>query len=127
MDHDLEEDEMVPVKDLNGVSHEYALHMDPNQVFNQQRAVVAKLSRDDLEDRYLRLLEENVVIKKHACKQVSTRAGVKSKKSPKLLTCTKIHLGGQNQEARHKTNPSPFGQETLGNGFGWCSNSTPGY
>ncbi|TRY74599.1 hypothetical protein TCAL_00595 [Tigriopus californicus] len=69
MDHDLDEDEMVPVKDLNGISHEFALHVDPNQVFNQQRAVVAKLSRDDLEDRYLRLLEENVVIKKHACKQ----------------------------------------------------------
>ena len=36
---------------------------------NAQRAVVAKLSREELEDRYLRLLEENVVLKKHACKQ----------------------------------------------------------
>ena len=34
-----------------------------------QRAVVAKLSREEIEDRYLRLLEENVVLKKHACKQ----------------------------------------------------------
>ena len=37
--------------------------------FNQQRTVVAKLSREELEDRYLRLLEENVVLKKHAVKQ----------------------------------------------------------
>ena len=27
------------------------------------------MSREELEDRYLRLLEENVVLKKHACKQ----------------------------------------------------------
>ena len=37
--------------------------------FNQQRSVVAKLARGELEDRYLRLLEENVVLKKHAVKQ----------------------------------------------------------
>ena len=37
--------------------------------FNQQRSVVAKLQRGELEDRYLRLLEENVVLKKHAVKQ----------------------------------------------------------
>ena len=30
---------------------------------------MAKLSRGELEDRYLRLLEENVVLKKHAVKQ----------------------------------------------------------
>jgi len=35
--------------------------------FNQQRTVVAKLSRGELEDRYLRLLEENVVLKKTCC------------------------------------------------------------
>lgn len=46
------------------------LHIDADHVFNQQRAVVAKLSRAEIEDRYLRLLEENVVLKKHACKQV---------------------------------------------------------
>ena len=27
------------------------------------------MSREEIEDRYLRLLEENVVLKKHACKQ----------------------------------------------------------
>ena len=37
--------------------------------FNQERSLVAKLSREELEDRYLRLLEENIVIKKHAFKQ----------------------------------------------------------
>ena len=39
--------------------------------FNQERSLVAKLLREELEDRYLRLLEENIVIKKHAFKQVS--------------------------------------------------------
>jgi hypothetical protein len=39
--------------------------------FNQERSLVAKISRQDLEDRYLRLLEENIVIKKHALKQVT--------------------------------------------------------
>lgn len=31
---------------------------------------MAKIPREDLEDRYLRLLEENIVIKKHSFKQV---------------------------------------------------------
>ena len=42
-----------------------------DQVFNQQRRVISKISRLDLEDRYVRLLEENVILKKHACKQVT--------------------------------------------------------
>ncbi len=46
--------DMVPVREPN---------------FNQERAAVARLSRDELEDRYHRLLDENVVLKKHACKQ----------------------------------------------------------
>ena len=32
---------------------------------------VFRLAREELEDRYLRIMEENVVIKKHAGKQVS--------------------------------------------------------
>ena len=68
---DIDGAEMVPVKDDYGSAHALA---DPSHVFNQQRAVVAKLSRDELEDRYLRLLEENVVLKKHACKQVCCTA-----------------------------------------------------
>ncbi len=55
--------ELIPVKDLTRANS------NPDHVFNQQRAVVAKLERTELEDRYLRLLEENVVLKKHACKQ----------------------------------------------------------
>ena len=69
---DLEDDDLVPVKDLNGeMSLNYGgAGVDHDAAFNHQRAVVSKLSREDLEDRYLRMLEENVVIKKHACKQV---------------------------------------------------------
>ncbi len=76
------DDDLVPVKDdyqqaaaaaaAAGVSVSSVAGgiMDAEHVFNQQRAVVAKLTREELEDRYLRLLEENVVLKKHACKQV---------------------------------------------------------
>ncbi len=35
----------------------------------QQRAVVSKWQRDDLEDKYLRMYEENLLLKKHARKQ----------------------------------------------------------
>ena len=35
----------------------------------QQRAVVSKWPRDDLEDKYLRMYEENLLLKKHARKQ----------------------------------------------------------
>ena len=58
------DDELVPVREVTSTL------TDADHVFNQQRALVAKLNRDELEDRYLRLLEENVVLKKHACKQV---------------------------------------------------------
>ena len=43
--------------------------MDSDAALLQQRQLVAKLSRDEVEDRYLRLLEENTQLKKHACKQ----------------------------------------------------------
>ena len=43
--------------------------MDSDAALLQQRLLVAKLSRDEVEDRYLRLLEENTQLKKHACKQ----------------------------------------------------------
>ena len=35
----------------------------------QQRHMVAKWSRDDLEDKYLRMYEESLILKKHARKQ----------------------------------------------------------
>ena len=76
-------DDLVPVKDYDHHHHhqqhhhqsQQQHHMNPEQVFNQQRVVVAKLSREELEDRYIRLLEENVLIKKHACKQVEKASG----------------------------------------------------
>ena len=35
----------------------------------QERAGVAKMAREELEDRHLRLLEENQILKKHCHKQ----------------------------------------------------------
>jgi hypothetical protein len=70
MDLDDIDDDLVPVKDDYQMAASSSSVMDPDHVFNQQRAVVAKLKREEIEDRYLRLLEENVVLKKHACKQV---------------------------------------------------------
>ena len=36
---------------------------------NQQRQMVNKWSREDLEDKYLRIYEENQVLKRHGRKQ----------------------------------------------------------
>ena len=74
---------MVPEKDVDDVAvamaaaavgespmgEAYNLGAQAEAAFNQQRVVVSRLPRDELEDRYLRLMEENVVIKKHAGKQ----------------------------------------------------------
>lgn len=51
----------IPVKDTNigGLEQRAA----------QQRRMVGKWSRDELEDKYLRLSEENIILKKHARKQ----------------------------------------------------------
>ena len=35
----------------------------------QQRRAVAKIGREELEDKYLRLHDENLILKKHARKQ----------------------------------------------------------
>ncbi|KAK6185889.1 hypothetical protein SNE40_008027 [Patella caerulea] len=51
-DHD-----MIPVRDLN---------IDPA---GQMRRMVNKWQRDELEDKYLRNYEENIILKKHARKQ----------------------------------------------------------
>ena len=48
---------------------ELDLTVDSDAALLQQRLLVAKLSRDEVEDRYLRLLEENTQLKKHVCKQ----------------------------------------------------------
>ena len=52
------------MNEAGGEAHHYL------SVAQAERSLVAKLAREDLEDRYLRLLEENIVIKKHALKQV---------------------------------------------------------
>jgi len=63
-------EDMIPTKDTNGYHGlEIDLTTDTDAALVQQRTLVAKLGRDELEDRYLRLLEENTVLKKHACKQ----------------------------------------------------------
>lgn len=36
---------------------------------SQQRRAVAKISREELEDQYLRLHDENLILKRHARKQ----------------------------------------------------------
>ena len=56
---------------LNDVGNDGLSVAQAEATFNQERSLVAKISRQDLEDRYLRLLEENIVIKKHALKQVN--------------------------------------------------------
>ena len=68
------EPDMIPTKEV-GQRGQYSggleldLTVDTDAALVQQRAVVARLGRDALEDRYLRLLEENTLLKKHACKQ----------------------------------------------------------
>ena len=63
-------EDMIPTKDTNGYHGlDIDLTTDTDAALVQQRTLVAKLGRDELEDRYLRLLEENTVLKKHACKQ----------------------------------------------------------
>ena len=51
-----------PGEDILGDHHQSSMIMKGSTVaaFNQQRTVVAKLSRGEIEDRYLRLLEENI-------------------------------------------------------------------
>ena len=69
-----EDQDLIPTKDdpmyqvrLGGM--ELDLTVDSDAALLQQRMLVAKLSREEVEDRYLRLLEENTLLKKHACKQ----------------------------------------------------------
>ncbi len=35
----------------------------------QERLLISKLSREDLEDKYLKIYDENILLKKHARKQ----------------------------------------------------------
>ncbi|XP_078607512.1 protein fantom-like isoform X3 [Branchiostoma floridae x Branchiostoma japonicum] len=60
----------IPVRD--GPQFQRAGGMEnepPGQIQVKQRQIVAQLNRDELEDRYLRLYEENIILKRHGRKQ----------------------------------------------------------
>ncbi|XP_055047592.2 protein fantom [Misgurnus anguillicaudatus] len=59
----------IPVKDITFNPNGATL---PDSLLSQnarERQNVSKLSRDELEDRYLRMQEENLALKQHTCKQ----------------------------------------------------------
>lgn len=59
----------IPVKDITLYPSGATL---PESLLSQnarERQIVSKLSREELEDRYLRMQEENLVLKQHTCKQ----------------------------------------------------------
>ncbi|XP_023329673.1 protein fantom [Eurytemora carolleeae] len=62
------DDDLIPTKDTSGGILEIDLSK-PDALLLQQRSIVSRISREDLEDRYLRVLEENASLKKHAVKQ----------------------------------------------------------
>ncbi|XP_038049511.1 protein fantom-like isoform X2 [Patiria miniata] len=68
MDADSVYDE-TPVRDPGGGARGHELPQDSEQRRAQQRRAVAKISREELEDKYLRLHDENLVLKRHARKQ----------------------------------------------------------
>lgn len=102
------EDSMVPERDAsNAGGYNLADEMlgnDPDNLimktsaaaFNQQRAVVSKLSRGEIEDRYLRLLEENVVLKKHAVKQEEKIKKLATKLIRVMSDKKRLEIGGPN-------------------------------
>ena len=53
--------DMIPVRDPGGGKHDAGAE--------QQRRMVTKWDRDTIEDKYLRMYEENLILKKHARKQ----------------------------------------------------------
>ncbi|XP_021379189.1 protein fantom-like isoform X4 [Mizuhopecten yessoensis] len=59
--------DMIPVRDPGGgkLNHDAAVE----QKAAQQRRMVSRWDRDSLEDKYLRMYEENLILKKHARKQ----------------------------------------------------------
>ena len=47
----------------------YYMYLGVEQKAAQQRRMVSRWDRDNLEDKYLRMYEENLILKKHARKQ----------------------------------------------------------
>ncbi|XP_037084992.1 protein fantom-like [Pollicipes pollicipes] len=67
---DGDESDMIPVKDMNEKEkHSRSMFHEKESLLVQERAGINKLSREELEDRHLRLLEENHILKKHCHKQ----------------------------------------------------------
>ncbi|XP_069113817.1 protein fantom-like isoform X2 [Argopecten irradians] len=59
--------DMIPVRDPGGGKHNNDAGVE--QKAAQQRRMVSRWDRDSLEDKYLRMYEENLILKKHARKQ----------------------------------------------------------
>ncbi|CAH1270009.1 RPGRIP1L [Branchiostoma lanceolatum] len=60
----------IPVRDGPQFQRAGGMENEPTgQIQVKQRQIVAQLTRDELEDRYLRLYEENIILKRHGRKQ----------------------------------------------------------
>ncbi|KAL5022687.1 hypothetical protein ScPMuIL_001842 [Solemya velum] len=66
---DPDTDPLVPVRDNNPIAGHKIQDAALEQKAIQQRGMVGRWERDVLEDKYLRLYEENLILKKHARKQ----------------------------------------------------------
>ncbi|XP_076449555.1 protein fantom-like isoform X2 [Babylonia areolata] len=62
-------DDSIPVKDTSNNAFRSAGPAALDHKATQQRRQVSKWARDELEDKYLRIHEENLLLKKHARKQ----------------------------------------------------------
>ena len=74
-----------------------------------------KLPREELEDRYLRLLEENTVLKKHACKQEDKIKKLATKLIRVISDKKRMEVGNDGALLTpHPPHPSPRGQVQAG-------------
>ncbi|XP_060039899.1 protein fantom-like isoform X2 [Erinaceus europaeus] len=59
----------LPVKDIDpNLFGMGAIQETPTRTMKSRQAV-SRISREELEDRFLRLHDENILLKQHACKQ----------------------------------------------------------
>lgn len=83
--------DMIPVRDPGGGK--------PDAGAEQQRRMVTKWDRDTLEDKYLRIYEENLILKKHARKQEDKIKRMATKLlrlvNDKKKETDKEHVGGK--------------------------------
>ncbi|KAK2146667.1 hypothetical protein LSH36_590g01020 [Paralvinella palmiformis] len=97
-----EEGDLIPVKDYGPSERKQAKTEDIDAL--QQRAVqqhrmVSKWSREDLEDKYMRQYEENLLLKKHARKQ-EDKIKRMATKLLRLVSDKKKSADGQNTGKR---------------------------